>query len=75
MRNDFLPFSKPSITDSDIAAVADVLRSGWITTGPKCAQLESDFKKYTGCTEAVSLPVVGSEPAMEQCGVCDLSVG
>ena len=55
MRKDFLPFSKPSITETDIAAVADVLRSGWITTGPKCAQLESDFKTYTGCLDAVSM--------------------
>lgn len=44
MRNDFLPFSKPSISEEDIAAVADVLRSGWITTGPKVAQFEEDFK-------------------------------
>ena len=44
MRDTFLPFSKPCISEADIAAVADVLRSGWITTGPKCAQLESDFK-------------------------------
>lgn len=55
MRNDFLPFSKPSISEEDIAAVADVLRSGWITTGPKVAQFEEDFKKYTSCGEAVSM--------------------
>ena len=55
MRKDFLPFSKPCITEADIKAVADVLRSGWITTGPKCAQLESDFKSYTGCLDAVSM--------------------
>ena len=55
MRKDFLPFSKPSLTETDIQAVADVLRSGWITTGPKCAQLESAFKDYTGCRDAVSM--------------------
>ena len=55
MRTDFLPFSKPCITPADIEAVAGVLRSGWITTGPKCAQLESDFKNYTGCADAVSM--------------------
>ena len=55
MRKDFLPFSKPSLVESDIEAVAQVLRSGWITTGPKCAQLESDFKSYTGCANAVSM--------------------
>ncbi len=38
MRGAFLPFSRPSISEGDIAAVADVLRSGWITTGPKTAE-------------------------------------
>jgi len=55
MRETFLPFSKPCISEADIAAVADVLRSGWITTGPKCAQLESDFKAYSGCLDAVTM--------------------
>ena len=55
MRENFLPFSKPCISEADIEAVANVLRSGWITTGPKCAQLESDFKAYTGCLDAVSM--------------------
>lgn len=55
MRKDFLPFSKPSIDESDIAAVGDVLRSGWITTGPKNAEFEVKFKDYTGCGEAVAL--------------------
>ena len=54
MRSDFLPFSKPSITEADLQAVTGVLRSGWITTGPKCAQFESDFKAFTGCRDAVS---------------------
>ena len=46
MRNDFLPFSKPSITEADIAAVADVLRSGWITTGPRTKLLERRLAAY-----------------------------
>jgi hypothetical protein len=37
-RPSFLPFSRPSITAADIAAVAEVLESGWITTGKKCAE-------------------------------------
>jgi hypothetical protein len=32
----FLPFTRPSIDEETIAAVADVLRSGWITSGPRC---------------------------------------
>ena len=55
MRNEFLPFSRPSITEGDIAAVGDVLRSGWITTGPKSAQFEQRFCEYVGCPGAVAL--------------------
>ncbi len=55
MRSDFLPFSKPSITEGDINAVGDVLRSGWITTGPKCAEFEGAFSQYTGSSGAVAL--------------------
>lgn len=38
---EFLPFARPSIDEATIAAVADVLRSGWLTTGPKCRELEA----------------------------------
>jgi UDP-4-amino-4-deoxy-L-arabinose-oxoglutarate aminotransferase len=55
MRKDFLPFSRPSITDGEIAAVGEVLRSGWITTGPKTAQFEQEFCKYVGCAGGVAL--------------------
>jgi len=51
----FLPFSRPSITAEDIAAVADVLKSGWITTGSRCTELEQQFKAFTGCTHAVAV--------------------
>jgi len=55
MRDTFLPFSRPSITEEDIAAVGEVLRSGWITTGPKAAALEKRFMERTGCRAAVAL--------------------
>lgn len=35
MPNYNIPFSPPDITEAEIAEVADTLRSGWITTGPK----------------------------------------
>lgn len=38
-----VPFSPPSITDLEIDEVLDTLRSGWITTGPKARQFESEF--------------------------------
>ena len=55
MRKEFLPFSRPSITEADIAAVGEVLRSRWITTGSKNAEFEEKFCKYTGCAGAVAL--------------------
>ncbi len=45
---DFLPFTRPSIDEETIAAVADVLRSGWITTGPKCQQFEAELSALCG---------------------------
>ncbi len=55
MRKEFLPFSRPSITEEDISAVVDVLRSGWITTGPNVAEFERTFCECVGCKRAVAL--------------------
>lgn len=55
MRKEFLPFSRPIITEADIAAVGEVLRSGWITTGSKNAEFEEKFCEYTCCARAVAL--------------------
>jgi UDP-4-amino-4-deoxy-L-arabinose-oxoglutarate aminotransferase len=55
MRTTFLPFSKPSISEKEIEAVADVLRSGWITTGPKVAEFEAAFCAYCNAEGAVAL--------------------
>jgi hypothetical protein len=44
----FLPFTRPSIDESTIAAVADVLRSGWITSGPKVQAFEAALSEYCG---------------------------
>jgi len=54
-RPSFLPFSRPSITAADVAAVTAVLESGWITTGKKCAELEERFAAVTRCRHAVAL--------------------
>jgi UDP-4-amino-4-deoxy-L-arabinose-oxoglutarate aminotransferase len=51
----FLPFSRPSIDADDIAAVTEVLQSGWITTGKKCAEFETRFAEYTGSKYAVAM--------------------
>lgn len=54
-RAEFLPFSCPDISEAEIADVADVLRSGWITTGAKCAAFESAFAEHCGVDDAVAL--------------------
>lgn len=41
-----IPFSPPDITEEEITEVADTLRSGWITTGPKTKNLKLRLQKY-----------------------------
>lgn len=55
LRAQFLPFHIPDISENEINAVVDTLRSGWLTTGPKVKQLESDFAKFVGCRHAVAV--------------------
>ncbi|WP_166367180.1 UDP-4-amino-4-deoxy-L-arabinose aminotransferase [Pseudomonas akapageensis] len=55
MSKTFLPFSRPSMGDQEIAAVEEVLRSGWITTGPKAQALEQQFAERVGARHAVAL--------------------
>ncbi|MDD4649837.1 MAG: DegT/DnrJ/EryC1/StrS aminotransferase family protein [Desulfoplanes sp.] len=55
MRKDFLPFSKPSISEDAIADVADSIRSGWLAMGPKTIRFEENFAKYTGASWALSV--------------------
>ncbi len=55
MRGNFLPFSKPSINEAEIAAVTEVLRSGWLTTGPNCTAFEEAFQDYCQASGAVAL--------------------
>jgi dTDP-4-amino-4,6-dideoxygalactose transaminase len=45
---DLLPFTRPQIDEETIAAVADVLRSGWLTTGPRCRELEAALSLRAG---------------------------
>lgn len=50
-----VPFFRPSITEAEIAEVADCLRSGWMTTGPRVKKFESQFAESVGGTYAVAL--------------------
>lgn len=55
IRKEFLPLSRPAIDDEEIGAVAASLRSGWITSGPKVAELEERFRDLTGAAHAVAV--------------------
>ena len=44
----FIPFTRPSFNQETIDAVAEVLRSGWVTSGPKVAEFESTLSEYFG---------------------------
>ncbi|PKL11078.1 MAG: capsular biosynthesis protein, partial [Spirochaetae bacterium HGW-Spirochaetae-6] len=50
-----VPFSPPSITEREIEAVSAVLRSGWITTGPKTAEFERALAAYCSVEEVFCL--------------------
>ncbi|WP_140221378.1 UDP-4-amino-4-deoxy-L-arabinose aminotransferase [Pseudomonas oryzihabitans] len=55
MDEPFLPFSRPSIGAEEVAAVSQVLTSGWITTGPQANLLEERFAASVGAAHAVAL--------------------
>ncbi|GAB6271451.1 MAG: UDP-4-amino-4-deoxy-L-arabinose aminotransferase [Smithella sp.] len=55
IRKDFLPFSRPSIGDSEINSVVACLKSGWITTGALCKEFEDKFCGLTGAGQAIAL--------------------
>ena len=76
MTQPFIPFTKPTIDEATISAVADVLRSGWITSGPKVLEFESALGGYFGgatvrcfangtATMKIALQVAGIGPGDE----------
>lgn len=50
-----IPFSPPDISELEIQEVANALRSGWITTGPKTKEFERKIANYCGVNKAVCL--------------------
>lgn len=68
---EFLPFTRPSIDEATIAAVAAVLRSGWITSGPKVREFESQLSALCGGrpVRAVSSATGGMEIALALAGI------
>mgnify|MGYP001636551557 CR=1 FL=1 len=55
IREEFLPLSRPSISDREIEGVVECLKSGWITTGPVCKSFEDKFCELTKASHAISL--------------------
>lgn len=54
-RTTFLPFALPDIDQSEIDALAEVVTSGWITTGPKTRQFEAEFATCVGARHAIAV--------------------
>jgi dTDP-4-amino-4,6-dideoxygalactose transaminase len=74
--SEFLPFARPHIDEDAIAAVGEVLRSGWITSGPKVLEFEKQLSEYFGgrpvrtfnsgtCTMEIALRIAGIGPGDE----------
>jgi perosamine synthetase len=54
VREKLLPYGRQSLDDSDVQAVVEVLKSDWLTTGPKVAEFEEQFAAWVGARHAVS---------------------
>lgn len=54
VRDKLLPYGRQSLDENDIQAVVDVLRSDWLTTGPKVAEFEEAFAAWVGARFAIS---------------------
>jgi dTDP-4-amino-4,6-dideoxygalactose transaminase len=76
MTNPFLPFTRPAIDEETIAGVVEVLRSGWITSGPKVKEFEAALSGLFGgrpvrafnsgtCTMEIALRIAGIGPGDE----------
>jgi dTDP-4-amino-4,6-dideoxygalactose transaminase len=67
----FLPFTRPSIDEETIASVAEVLRSGWLASGPKVAAFEAALSDYLGGrpVRSQTSATAGLEMALLACGI------
>ena len=71
-KNRMIPFSPPDIGELEINEVADALRSGWITTGPRTKQLEKNIAQWIGTEKCVCL---NSQTACAEMALHILGVG
>ena len=72
VRGDFLPYGRQSISEADLAAVGEALRSDWLTTGPKVGEFEEAVAAAVGAREAVA---VSSGTAALHAAVHALGIG
>lgn len=70
-----IPFSKPSITEEEIEAVSEVLKSGWLTVGDKVKEFEQALREYTkisgvcatdSCTSALTMSMLTVNDGMRE---------
>jgi len=54
VREKLLPYGRQSLDDADIQSVVEVLKSDWLTTGPKIAEFEERFAAWVGARHAIS---------------------
>jgi dTDP-4-amino-4,6-dideoxygalactose transaminase len=66
-----LPFTRPTIDEETIQSVVEVLRSGWLASGPKVAQLEAELSRYLGGRpiRTQTSATFGMEMALKACGI------
>lgn len=71
--NKIIPFSPPDITDNEIEAVVNVLKSGWITSGPVNKELEEELCKYINVkrVKLLSSATMAMELALKIFGVTE----
>lgn len=55
MKNDFLLFHKPFISEEEVDEIVDTVRSGWISMGPKTIRFENNFNEYIGAKKSVAV--------------------
>jgi perosamine synthetase len=55
MSSPAIPLMRPEMGDEEIALVAETIRSGWITQGPRVRELEAEFCQFTGAAHAVAV--------------------
>jgi dTDP-4-amino-4,6-dideoxygalactose transaminase len=67
----FLPFTRPTIDEETIQGVAEVLRSGWVASGPKVQEFEAALSAYLGgrSVRAMTSATEALEIALRVCGV------